>query len=96
MAKYYVGQTLQLKLDTNDSDIGTASAKQIWITQPDGSILKKTATVTDSTYLTYTLTATETTTGGAGGWRAQNYAEFAGSVVKFGDTFKFELTAQGL
>ena len=89
MSNYYVGQSLQIILDTNDSNLSSASVKQIKLKDPQGNETANTASITDTTKLTYTLPAASNTL--VGTWRAQAYAEYSGSVVKIGDAVKFHV-----
>lgn len=86
--RFYEGQTLTLKGQTNDSDIDSASLKEIRTKNPNGIVSENTATITESTKLTITLSAASVI---KGVWSCHTYAEFAGGIVKKGRTYMFEV-----
>lgn len=88
MSKIYVGQDLQLTLETSQT-LSSATTLQIRAKKPnDGDVVSEDASVVETTKARASFSDTDLDT--AGEWRFQVYAEIDGNKY-FGETYKLKV-----
>lgn len=80
MAKYKVGQSILLRAQTSDANLGSALVAQLWILDPNNDQSQIDADVVETSILEYTFTPTET-----GTHKVVAYWTHSGGIVNISD-----------